>query len=85
MCLKAIKSVHSHTKAFSRSVVNTDIELESMAQVILSGTSEQQPNGVFEVTVDTAEVISKKLNLIDAIETKIELLDDYRLSKNRLR
>lgn len=69
----------------AKSVVDSDIELESLSHVVIHQITGGTQTNVVQVCSSAIESINKKLSLIHELREKSVLLDDHRLYKNRLR
>ena len=69
----------------SKSVVESDVELEALAHRAMWLIDGSKALNVTEVCNGVTTAVNHKLEVIEELHEKASLLDDYRLSKNRLR
>ena len=78
-------SLRHHCKLMSKSVVESDVELEALAHRAMWLIDGSKKPNVTDVCNGVTAAINHKLGVITDLQEKADLLEDYRLSKNRLR
>lgn len=83
--LDALKSLNQHANHMAKSVVQSDVELESLPHMVMREISGDINLNCISVCHSLIDVINKKLKLVAELQDKCDHLNDLRLTKNRLR